>query len=112
MYNSDKIAQRIKQTAKEKGITLKVMLPACGLGINALNQIKPDSRFSPGSVEAIANYMSVSVDFLLCYTDDPSGEEGGLDAMIRQASAALTDEYKRKLLEHIDFLRVQQNAKP
>lgn len=72
MYDSDRMAKRIKQTAREKGIALKVMLPQCGLGINALNQIRPDSRFSPKSLQAIADYMSVTVDFLLCYTDDPA----------------------------------------
>ena len=83
-------------------------------------------RPSKAVLARLADYFNVSIEYIKDQTDDPTpqtkkapisseepmGEEDNLDAMIRQASAGLTDAYKRKLLEHIAFLRFQQNAKP
>ena len=65
MYDSGIMVDRIKEVARKKGVRLKDMLPACGLGINALNQVKPGAEFSAMSLSAIADYLDVSVDHLL-----------------------------------------------
>ena len=83
-------------------------------------------RPSNAILARLADFFNVSIEYIKDQTDDPTpqtkkasvspeeptGKESDLDVMLRQASAGLTDEYKRKLLEHIDFLRSQQNAKP
>ena len=71
LYDSIKMVERIKKVAKEKRIPLKVLLLECGLGINALNQIKPGSEFSSKSLLLIADRLEVSVDYLLGRTDNP-----------------------------------------
>ena len=72
MYNAQSTAQRIKDTAKLKKITIKDMLADCGLNKNALS-----SMFSRGSwlqannLAKIADYLDCSVDYLLGRTDVP-----------------------------------------
>ena len=63
-YNSKEIAQRIKQVAKDKGIVLKDMLTACGLGENTLQNMKK-SMPKTDTLAMIADFLHVSVDFLL-----------------------------------------------
>ena len=56
MYNTQKIAERIKLQAKLRGVTMQTMLSEIGLGINTVSQI--------------ADYLDCSVDYLLCRTDN------------------------------------------
>ena len=72
MYNSQSIALRIKQCTKENHITIKEMLSVCELSKNTLS-----SMLSGGSIPKadnlarIADYLDVSVDYLLGRTDNP-----------------------------------------
>lgn len=71
MYNSHEIANRIKLTAKAKGIALKVMLSECGLGINAISQMSKGNDMLSKNLARIADYLDCSVDYLLGRTDNP-----------------------------------------
>ena len=71
MYNSIEFAENIKKLAKQKKITLKNMLADCGLGINAISQINDKKGLSCFALAKIADYLDVSVDFLLGRTDKP-----------------------------------------
>lgn len=69
MYNAQNLAERIKQTAKDKGISLGQMLKQCGLNVNSINQISDKKGIASGSLVLIADYLGVSVDYLLCRSD-------------------------------------------
>ena len=69
MYNSKILIENIKNTAKQKKITLKNMLADCGLNINAINEITDKKGLSCFPLAKIADYLDVSVDYLLGRTD-------------------------------------------
>ncbi len=71
MYNSHEIANRIKLTAKSKGIALKVMLSECDLGINTISQMAKGNDMLSKNLARIADYLDCSVDYLLGRTDNP-----------------------------------------
>ena len=71
MYNSQEIATRIKQLAREKKISLKAMLKECELGINAISQMAKGKDMLSKNLAKIADYLDCSVDYLLGRTDNP-----------------------------------------
>ena len=86
MYNSQSIANRIKDLAKNENITIKIMLSDLDLGINALSSMK--SSFPKSDTLArIADYLGCSVDYLLGRpTDGITPEEQSLLDFFRQCS--------------------------
>lgn len=64
MYISKDIAERIKAIAKSSGITVKSMLYEIGLGENTIQNMKK-SMPQADSLAMIADYLNVSVDYLL-----------------------------------------------
>ena len=65
MYSPQEIADKIKQLAKNKGVSLKQMLSDCELGINFVSQIASGSAITYINLAKIADYFDVSVDYLL-----------------------------------------------
>lgn len=71
LYNIDKydpsiIAERIKDTAYSKNITIKEVLTAAGLSINYVQQMQHDNRQPRlSAIARIADVLAVSVDSLL-----------------------------------------------
>ena len=65
MYNSAILAENIKNTAKQKNITLKNMLTECALGVNAISHLYHGRVIASDSLAKIADYLNVSVDYLL-----------------------------------------------
>lgn len=71
MYESAKIAERIKKTAKARGIQLKIMLEDIGLNKNTLSNMYKGSVPKADNLAKIADYLNVSVDYILGRTDKP-----------------------------------------
>ena len=72
MNNPQQIAFQIKQSAKEKNITVKQLLENCGLNINTISELSKGKQISYVNFANIADYLAVSVDYLLGRTDNPS----------------------------------------
>lgn len=72
MYNSQEIAERIKSTAKSKGLPLKTVLSDCGLGVNAVSQMAKGKDMLTKNMANIADHLDCSVDYLLGRTEEPS----------------------------------------
>ena len=70
LYISNNVAERIKQTSKEKGIPLKKVLENAGLGFNTMSNMKT-SMPKADNLAKIADCLDVSVDYLLGRTDNP-----------------------------------------
>ena len=71
MYDFKKIATRIKTKAKSKGISLKIMLSECELGISTVSQMAKGNDMLSKNLARIADYLDCSVDYLLGRTDNP-----------------------------------------
>lgn len=71
VYNSEDTAKRIKAMAKQQKISLKVMLPELGLGINLISQSVKGQSISGVNLARIADYLDCSVDYLLGRTENP-----------------------------------------
>lgn len=69
MYNNQEIASKIKQTAKDKKISIKQLLEKCDLNVNYISQFANGRDMTVGNLYSIANYLGVSVDYLLGRAD-------------------------------------------
>ncbi len=87
MYDTQNIAFVIKKTAKEKDISIKQLLDDCQLNINTISELSKGKQISYLSFAKIADYLDVSVDYLLGRTEDP---EKRYDATINQAAEAFS----------------------
>lgn len=65
------IAQNITATCKKQGLTVKGMTSACGLGVNCIANMTRGSAISAVSLARIADYLGVSVDYLLGRVSSP-----------------------------------------
>ena len=65
LYYAVEIAQKIKDLAKEKEITIKDMLLEIKLNKNSINTLSNGSMIQCDSLAKIADYLDCSVDYLL-----------------------------------------------
>lgn len=70
MYESHNIATAIKSIAKEKNIIIKQMLSDCELGSNTMSAMYHGKSIASDSLARIADYLGVTVDYLLGRTDE------------------------------------------
>ena len=64
------MAQRIKAVAKIRNISVRQLLSDVGLGFNTMSNMKT-SMPKADNLAKIADYLDVSVDYLLGRTDNP-----------------------------------------
>lgn len=69
MYNTQYIADRIKNTLKAKKKSSKEMLSSLDMGINTISEFAKGRKLSCISLARIADYLDCSVDYLLGRTD-------------------------------------------
>lgn len=65
MYNSVDIAKKIRFETTNKGIKINKMLTEIGLGKNVMSHLDNGSMIKADSLGKIADYLDVSVDYLL-----------------------------------------------
>ena len=71
MYKSLNIAEKIKSRAKEKGVSLKIILSDLSFVSNSMSNMRHDRMIAADSLARIADYLDCSVDYLLGRTDNP-----------------------------------------
>ena len=69
MYDSNEVAKRIKEIAKIQNSSIKEILTKAGLSQNTLSNMKT-SMPKVDNIAKIADYLDVSVDYLLGRTDE------------------------------------------
>ncbi len=72
MENTQIIASRIKTQAKQKNISVKDILSFYAIDKNLLNKLSKGKDTSTQNIYKIADYLHVSVDYLLGRTDIPT----------------------------------------
>lgn len=72
MYKSSDLAIKIKEVAQSKDIKLKEMWESCGLGSNTMSSLNHEKKIAFDSLAKVADYLEVSVDYLLGRTTEPT----------------------------------------
>lgn len=70
MYNSNNVAERIKELARQRGISITALLLDANLGRNTMANFKT-SMPKADNLARIADCLDCSVDYLLGRTDIP-----------------------------------------
>lgn len=71
MYNAQLLKDIINEICKSKDISVSALLRECDLNHNTVQQITDKKGLSCFSLARIADYLDVSVDYLLGRTDNP-----------------------------------------
>lgn len=124
MYEASIIAENIKKTAKASNIQLKDMLLDLSLNKNTLSNMYNGSMLKGDSLARIADYLDVSVDYLL--GREPSSEtkkDGSAEALpsdtaltpsqkqLVEFAESLTEEEVKKVLSYIRFVLSERDGK-
>ena len=105
MYNTQQIAERIKQRTKSCGYNMKTMLSDLKLGINIISHLAKGQVISSINLACIADYLDCSVDYLLGRTDNPEINRSAKKHTLAEYSeiAALGGSMTRDALIDDDF---------
>lgn len=106
--------ERIKKISKKRGWSLQKVAEKAGIGINSIYRWNTKTP-STASLQAVADVLGVSVDYLLGTDDKPSttNEPVDLDKALSEEGMAmfdgkpLSEEYKKALLA---MLRANKNS--
>lgn len=110
--------ERVKKISKQKGYSsLRNLAEDAGLGVNAVYQWKTQTPRTD-NLQAVADVLGVSVDYLLGSTDDmhankksTSDEPIDLDKILSEEGIAmfdgqpLSEEYKKALLAMLNTMK-------
>lgn len=99
MYTSQDTKDRIKDICRQRGINMELMLVDCGLGVNAIRQINDKKGMASYSLAKIADYLDVSVDYLLGRSESPNPAR---DALLKMVSEIDDPEELRLLLDIVN----------
>lgn len=100
-YDPPIIAERIKNAAYSKNITIKEVLTAAGLSVNYVQQMQHDNRQPRlSAIARICDILNISIDTLLDRAAPATPAPPNLDAAISTVAAAanLPADYVRGVL--------------
>lgn len=95
MYISTDVAERIKEMAKIRSISVKQLLENVGLGFNTMSNMKT-SMPKADNLARIADYLDCSVDYLLGRTDTPTVDISSNIGSITPLEAKVLFAYREK----------------
>lgn len=72
MQNTQIIAERIKERAKQNDISVKKLLEICELGPNTVQKLSKGTDLVSQNLVKIADYLDCSTDYLLGRADTPN----------------------------------------
>lgn len=116
MYNSSNVAERIKELAKERNVSIKQLLLDVGLGFNTMSNMKT-SMPKADNLAKIADYLDCSVDYLLGRTDVPEVNKGNEEPIVYKVAArggereiTLTAAQRKELAKIIEEAKNDDNS--
>lgn len=94
--------ERIRELCKEKGISLRELSDACGIGAKS---IFIWDKANPGidKVKAVAEYLGVSIDYLVGTNSEVQGLSEN-ESYIIQIYRDMNGEGQERLIEQAEFL--------
>ncbi|MBJ7620991.1 helix-turn-helix transcriptional regulator [Weissella confusa] len=104
--------ERIKETAKERGISLTALSVESGLGEKTIYKWK-DKEPSANRIKAVADTLGVSVDYLLGNTDEMHSNKKNDKTVDLEKDTTilaldgmeLSDDYKQFIIDQVRSLR-------
>lgn len=105
MYNSNDIAKKIKETAKINNVSVKKMLVDTELGVNTLQNMKT-SMPKVDTLAKIADFLNVSIDYLLGRDIKNNAPDSIRDVIITKINA-LPDDRLDRLLGYLEALAAE-----
>lgn len=103
LYNSPNVANKIKETAKKRGIVLKELLTKSELGSNTFSHMLHGKSIAFDSLAVIADNLNCSVDFLLGRTEKINGENNEEEALL-EAYRSVTEDGKRAIMQQVEYI--------
>lgn len=103
MYNSQLLSENIKICAKNNGISVKTLLSECALGKNTVGKIANGTDIGIQTIVKIADYLDISVDYLLGRKYKNSAPDDVRSAIISRVYA-MPEEQCKKLLDFLESL--------
>lgn len=104
MNNSQEVAKAIKDIAKQKGIAVEKMLEECEMSKNALSSMQAGGYLPRvENLLKIADYLGVSVDYLLGREIKNAPDEVRSDIINRIMSLSEEDAEKLRILVETVF---------
>lgn len=97
MYNSNDIAEKIKERAKSLNISIRGMLLECELGPNTITAISNGRVPRADTLAKIADYLNCSTDYLLGLTDEAEKKAADI-------SADSPDPDTQKAIDYLNFI--------
>ena len=96
MYSSYKVAERIKETAKSKGIALGVLLQDCELSKNTISTMQ-NREFFPRleTISKISDHLNCSVDYLIGRTDNPNSHKSDNTLELSSDNISISEKYNQ-----------------
>lgn len=107
MYNSQNIAERIKDRAKQKNVSVNQLLLNCNLGKNTVTKISSGTDILTLNFAKIADYLDCSVDYLLGRCDTPQIQNSELDdteSEVIKNLRQLNGEGKENILDYSNYI--------
>lgn len=97
MYNSQQIAEKIKETAKINKVPISKMLTDIGLGKSTITKMSSGADIYLQTLIKIAQYLNCSTDYLTGMQTDAISETDDEYRLVK-AYRQLTDDGKRAIL--------------
>lgn len=94
-YNSSKVAERIKQQAKLRNISIKDLLSECDLGVNTISKLANEKDIYLKNFVKIAYYLECSADYLLGMKENYKLNLDIKQDHITEHEQALLDAYRK-----------------
>lgn len=107
MYNSQEIAKKIKEVSKINKIPVSSLLDNCNLGKNTVNKIANGADVSYMTIVKIADYLEVSVDYLLGRDIKNNAPDDNIRNAIFEIINNLPDEKRIRLLGYLEALAAE-----
>ena len=106
MYDVNKTVSIIKSTAKEQGVSISTMLTDIGINKNTLSSMSSrGSWVSSDTLAKIADYLGVSVDYLLCREqNEKSTPDNAVRSAVIEKVNHLPDSSLDRLLGYLEAL--------
>lgn len=101
MYNPQETANRIKETAKKRNISISKILQENNLGKGTITKMTNGADVFVQTIYKISNSLNCSVDFLLGRSEKEF-EEPEDEHRLLKAYRKLTDEAKKAVLQNVE----------
>ena len=116
------VGERLRELRKEKRKTLRDINDELGISYSNLAAVeRGDHGCNASTLNMLANYYNVSIDYILCKTDNPKAtiiQVADSDGSITSIEYELLDKVKgfttddmQKVFEYVDFIKSKSEVK-